>query len=39
MKNKNEERERDKVESRSWRVQKRRVARKIYGEVVIWVRQ
>jgi len=35
MENKNEERERDKVESGSRRVQKRGIAREIYSEVVI----
>jgi len=37
MKNKNKKKERDKVKSRGRRVQERRIARKIYSEVVIWV--
>ena len=37
MKNKIEERKGDKVKSKSRGVQERRVARKIYGKVVIWV--
>ena len=39
MKNNNKKREKNKVKSRDRRVQERRAARKIYGEVVIWVGQ
>ena len=37
IKNKTEERKRDKVKSRGGRVQERGIAREIYGKVVIWV--
>ncbi len=37
MKNKTEERKRDKVKPRGGRVQEREIARKIYSEVIIWV--
>ena len=37
MKNKIEEKKRDEVKSRGERVQERRIAREIYGKIVIWV--
>ena len=37
MKNKIEERKGDKVKPRDKRVQKRGIAREIYGKIVIWV--
>jgi len=37
MKNKNKKKERDKVKSKGGRVQERRISRKIYSKVVIWV--
>jgi len=37
MKNKIKERKGDKVKSRGERVQEKRIAREIYGEIVIWM--
>ena len=37
MEDKDEERKRDEVESRSRRIQEERITRVIYGEVVIWM--
>jgi len=37
MKNKIEERKRDKVKPRDEKVQEREIAREIYSKVIIWV--